>query len=570
MDKSAKPHNHSPCPAGQEQVELGQIMEADYVIVGGGSAGCVLANRLSENPDHHVILIEAGGNDINPLIHVPAGYIKTMVNPAMNWMFKNEATAGVHGRRIDMPRGKVLGGSSAINAMLYVRGQAADYNLWAQRGNPGWSYEDVLPYFKKAEHADANDSSVWRGTDQALSADYHGRGGPLNVSDIRSTYPILDQFADAAEQCGFPRNTDFNGASQEGFGYYQVTQKNGLRFSAKKAYINPVRHRKNLTIVTHAHVTRLSFARGSKHVTGVVCRRGGQDLLIAARREVVLSAGAIQSPQILELSGIGRPELLQQHGIAVQHELSGVGENFSDHYISRLSWRLRRNVSLNNRAHGLRLAAEIARYMLTRRGLLSLPAGVLGGFVKSDPALSEPDIQYHIAHASFENPAKRQFHNFPGFTIGPCQLRPESKGYVHITSADPFEAPAIQPNYLDAEQDQQVHIAGMRIARDIMNSPLMRDEVVEETKPGAELDSDDALLDYARQTGVTLYHPVSTCRMGPDPDRGDVVDARLRVHGLTGVRVADASIMPELVSGNTNAPTIMIGEKAADLIKQEA
>ena len=545
-------------------------MNADYIIIGGGSAGCVLAARLSENPAHHVVLIEAGGNDINPLIHIPAGYIKTMVNPAMNWMFSNEAADGVHGRRIDMPRGKVLGGSSAINAMIYIRGQAADYNLWAQRGNPGWSYEDVLPYFKKAEHSDANADSSWRGTNDRLLSDYHGTGGPLNVSDVRSSYPILDQFTQAAEQCGFPRNADFNGAKQEGFGYYQVTQKKGLRFSAKKAYITPVKHRKNLTILTHAHVTSLTFSETNKQVTGVRCLHRKVSLTLTARREVILSAGAIQSPQILELSGIGHSKILRQHGIALRHELHGVGENFSDHYISRLSWRLKRNVSLNDRAHGLPLVAEIARFFLTRRGVLSLPAGILGGFVKSDPALSEPDIQYHIAHASFENPAKSQFDRFPGFTIGPCQLRPESKGYVHITSPDPFDAPIIQPNYLDAEQDRHVHIAGMRIARQIMNSPLMRDEIVAETKPGAELVTDEDLLDYARQTGVTLYHPVSTCRMGPNPHRGDVVDAKLKVHGIDRLRVVDASIMPELVSGNTNAPTIMIAEKAADLIKQEA
>ena len=545
-------------------------MNADYIIIGGGSAGCVLAARLSENPDHRVVLIEAGGNDSNPLIHIPAGYIKTMVNPAMNWMFKNEASDGVHGRRIDMPRGKVLGGSSAINAMLYIRGQAADYNSWAQRGNPGWSYEEVLPYFKKAEHADANTDSVWRRTNERLLPDYHGTGGPLNVSDIRSSYPILDQFTQAAKQCGFPKNADFNGTKQEGFGYYQVTQKKGLRFSAKKAYLSPVKNRKNLIILTHTHVTGLTFSENNKQVTGVHCLHRNVPLTITARNEVILSAGAIQSPQILELSGVGRSDILRQHGIAVRHELHGVGENFSDHYISRLSWRLKRNVSLNDRAHGLQLAAEIARFILTRRGVLSLPAGILGGFVKSDPALSEPDIQYHIAHASFENPAKRQFDRFPGFTIGPCQLRPESKGYVHIASPDPFDAPVIQPNYLEAEQDQHVHIAGMRIARKIMNSPLMRDEIVAETKPGKELFTDEDLLDYARQTGVTLYHPVSTCRMGPDPSRGDVVDAKLKVHGVERLRVVDASIMPELVSGNTNAPTIMIAEKAADLIKQEA
>ena len=549
--------------------------QADYIIVGAGSAGATLASRLSENPDISVILIEAGGQDSHPLFHVPAGYIKLMNKPQYNWMFRNEADEGVAGRQIDMPRGKVLGGSSSINAMLYVRGQAEDYNLWAQRGNPGWSYEDVLPYFIKAEKANRLNHNQYGDPRDVLDPEYHGADGPLEVSDIPERYQALDLLCEAAQQAGYRYNPDFNGAYQDGFGYYQVTQKKGRRWSAAKAYLSAAKKRPNLHILTHALVHKIGFesddpeASGAKQARYVHIEQHGKPRRLEAKYAIILSAGAIQSPQILELSGIGRPEILQKHGLTTRHALSGVGENLSDHYVTRLAWRIDDHLSLNHKSRGVNLLAQILKYGLTGKGVLALPAGILGGFVPSDNAMDVPDIQYHIANASFENPAKRIFDHFGGLTIGTTQLRPHSKGYVHINSPHIQDSPLINPKYLEDETDIQVTLAGMRIARRIMATEPVSSIVHEEIKPGADLVSDDELLSYARETGVTIYHPVSTCRMGPDPKHGDVVDSQLNLYGVSGLKIADASIMPELVSGNTNAPTIMIAEKAADIILAE-
>ena len=526
-------------------------MEFDYVIVGAGSAGCTLANRLSADGNSTVCLLEAGGEDRNPWIHVPVGFIKTMTNPAVNWLFETTPQEGTGNRRIPIPRGKVLGGSSSINGMLYVRGQPRDYDIWAQSGCTGWSFSDVLPYFKKSENRET-------GGDE-----FHGEGGPLNVAETRDRYEILDRVIEAGGEMGYPVEHDYNSDRQAGFSYYQLTQKNGRRFSAKHAYLNPALGRVNLAVEKKAFAKKVVVEEG--RAVGVVFEQGRREITVRARREVVLSAGAVQSPQLLELSGIGQGERLKELGVEVVKDLAGVGENLQDHYITRLSWRLKDGItSINQLTRGMRLVGEVMKYAFLRKGALAQAAGIIGGFVKSRPDLEDADIQFHMAHATFKNPHKRTFDPFPGLTIGPCQLRPESRGQIHAVDPDHKTSPEILPNFLSDAKDQEVLVAGMRFARAMTETEALKSLVVGELAPGIDMKSDEALLDYARNTGATLYHPVGTCKMGTDENA--VVGPTLKVYGIKNLRVVDASVMPRLCSGNTNAPTIMIAEKAADMI----
>jgi choline dehydrogenase len=525
--------------------------EFDFVIVGAGSAGCVLANRLSADGRHRVLLLEAGPADSNPWIHVPVGYFRTM-HSKLSWGFKTEPDPGVNGRQIVWPRGKVLGGSSSINGLVYIRGQAEDFDLWRQMGNTGWSFEDVLPYFKRSEDQE-------RGGD-----DYHGVGGPLGVTNLRLKHPICEAFIDAAEAAGIPRNDDFNGKTQEGAGYYQLTVRNGWRASTANEYLRPARKRPNLRIETDALAARVLL--DGRRATGVAYLQGGVEHSVTARREVILAGGAINSPQLLQLSGIGPAALLKDRGIAVQHELSGVGECLQDHFQVRFVYRCPLPITFNDLARSpVKKVGVALEWLFRSSGPLTIGAGQVGIFCKTRPELATPDIQFHIFPVSMDKPGG-DFHPYPGITSSICQLRPESRGWIRVKSADPREHPAIMPNYLATQGDRDTIVGGMKVARRVAQQAALKPYIAEETIPGTRYASDDELLAIARQNGTTIFHPTSTCRMGPDGDAMAVTDPELRVRGIGALRVVDASVMPTVVSGNTNAAAIMIGEKASDLI----
>jgi choline dehydrogenase len=528
--------------------------EFDYIIVGAGSAGCVLANRLSADGKHSVLLLEAGPKDSNLWIHVPLGYGKLFKEKTVNWMYQTEPEPGLDGRSIFQPRGKVLGGSSSINGLLYVRGQHEDYDRWRQHGNTGWGYDDVLPYFKKAE-------------DQTRGAsEFHGVGGPLPVSDSRHDDPLSDAFIAAAAQTGLPVNKDFNGATQEGAGWFQTTTRGGKRSSTAVSYLRPAKGRKNLHIETSSLAQRILFE--GRRAVGLEYRKEGSLRTVRARREILVSSGAYNSPQLLQLSGVGPAELLKKHGIEVVLEAAGVGHDLQDHMQVRVVMRCSQPITLNDIVNhpGRRIMAG-ARYAAFRKGPLTIAAGTSGAFFKTNPRLASPDIQIHFLPFSTDKMGER-LHSFSGFTASVCQLRPESRGSLRIRSADPSVPPEIRINYLATETDRTANVEGLKILRKILNAPALNPFVVDEYDPGAKVVSDEDLLAHCRRRGSTIYHPTSTCRMGNDPLA--VVDQRLKVRGIEGLRVVDASVMPDLVSGNTNAPVIMIAEKASDMILQDA
>jgi len=523
----------------------------DYVIVGAGSAGCVLASRLTEDPAERVLLLEAGPRDTNPWIHVPLGYGKLFTRTDVNWAYQSEPEPALNGRRVFTPRGKVLGGSSSINGLVYIRGQREDFDGW---GIEGWRFDDLLPYFKRAE-------------DQSRGANaWHGVGGPLKVSDLPDRHPLCDAFIASAEALGVPRNDDFNGASQEGAGYYQATTRDGRRSSAATAYLRPAEKRANLRVEVNALATRVLFE--GRRAVGVEYLRGGVKSVARARREVILAGGTINSPQLLQLSGVGARALLERHGIALLHEAPGVGEALQDHFYVRTFWRCNRPITLNDdMASWWRQLGMGLRYVLQRRGPLTVSAGYAAAFVRTRPELARPDAQIYFINFST---AKRGgvLHPFSGFTVSVSQLQAESRGWVRIRSADPGAPPAIHYNYLATEGDRRMMVEGLKFARRLVNTPPMRGYAAGEFLPGERVQTDDDWLAFCREAGDTVFHPTSTCRMGEDA--GAVVDARLRVRGLAGLRVIDASVMPTVVSGNTNAAVIALAEKGADLVRADA
>ena len=526
----------------------------DYIIVGAGSAGCVLANRLTASGRYRVLLLEAGGADRNLWIHIPLGFGKLFDNAKVNWRYSSEPEPELNNRRIIQPRGKVLGGSSSINGLLYVRGQHEDFDHWRQLGNTGWGFEDVLPYFRRAE-------------DQQRGADnLHGVGGPLAVSDVSEPHPLCEAFIEAAGQAGYRRNDDFNGATQEGVGYFQLTTKNGRRWSTAVGYLRPARRRPNLKVATDALATRLLFS--GRSAVGIEYRQGDSLHTAHADAEVIVAGGAFNSPQLLQLSGIGPAGLLREHGITVIADMPGVGADLQDHLQVRLQYRCTEPVTMNDVINNWRHRYGAGlRYALSRKGLLTIGAGYAGAFLRTRQELATPDVQIHFLIFSADAAGAR-LHNFSGFMTSVCQLRPESRGFVHIRSPDPNAPPRIQPQYLTSRLDCDAVVDGLKLLRRIMEQPTMLHYIAQEMDPGRHCTSDADLLAFARRAGTTVYHPTSTCRMGTDPQA--VVDPRLRLRGFERLRIVDGSIMPALVSGNTNAAIVMIAEKAADMIIEDA
>ncbi len=536
-------------------------LEYDYIVIGAGSAGCVLADRLSASGKHKVLILEAGGSDNRFWIQTPIGYGKTFYDPSVNWMYMTEPDPGINNQRSYWPRGKVIGGSSSINAMVYIRGQADDYNDWRDLGNSGWGWDDVLPYFKKSEtNSDGGNA-------------YRGDSGPLYVNNVSGDYhPLCTTFLEAAKQTGFNYNPDFNGETQEGVGYYQITTKNGKRMSAARAYLHPACQRANCQLRSQAHVTRILFE--NRKATGVEFQQHGKLLTAKARIEVIVSGGAINSPQLLQLSGIGPQQLLKDQGISVVHHSPAVGQNMQEHLACTHLYRSR-VPTLNNQLNpwwGKMLAGM--QYLLTRRGFLSLSVNQAGGFVKSNPLRPRPNLQMYFAAMTYTTapPDERPLMTpdpYPGFLNGVGQLRPKSRGYLQINSSDPFQAPKIVPNYLSEREDVVEMLEGVRLLREMAKTPALSAIIENEMTPGLDINSDDDLIDDIRQRSTTVFHPTSTCMMGPQLETA-VVDSSCRVYGVGNLRVVDASIFPTVISGNTNAPVIMVAEKAADIILSQA
>ena len=535
---------------------MGYVQEYDYVIIGAGSAGCVLANRLSANPLVRVLLLEAGGKDTNPWIHVPIGYARTIYNKSTSWIYETEPCEGTGGRPGRWPRGKVLGGSSSINGLVYIRGQAADYDHWRQLGNDGWGYQDVLPAFKKSQNQTGDTAS--------FDPNYHNTDGPLAVSDLGMQDELAEAMIASAGESGIPRTDDFNGADQEGVGYFQLTTRNGRRCSAAVAYLNPVKKRDNLTIITHALVGKIRCK--DKIARSVVYQKNGQIHEASASQEIILSGGAINSPQLLMLSGIGSAVQSKKHDIEVVHDLPGVGQNLQDHFQVRTIHSTHRPITANDQLRRLdRKVLNGLKYAFFKTGMLTVGAGQVGVFTRTKQGLAGPDIQMHYVPFA-ANLMGDDLLPFSAFALSVCQLRPESSGTITLASNDPTQHPVIQPNYMATDLDRQTMIDGVREIRRIVSHEPIKSLIKEEYLPGPEVNSDDEILDFVKQYGSTIFHPSCTCKMGPSEDKMAVVDAQLRVHGIARLRVADASIMPSVVSGNTNAACIMIGEKAAEMI----